>query len=553
MKKVVRMKPVVLTFILISVLVFNVTSISIASHPPVSAKNGMVVAAHPLASQAGLQMLYAGGNAIDAAVAAAAVLTVVEPHYSSLAGGGSMLIYDAKTGEVVALNANAPSVLAATPDKFTAETARRGYLAGNVPAALKAWDEALKRYGTMELAEVLAPAIHYADEGFPMTQFLSNAIRGSEALLSVIPTSAAVFLPNGQVPQPGEIFVQKDLANVMKRVADEGVDVFYKGDIAHHMADFYQEMGGFFTYEDFANYDIEWTTPLIGSYRGYDIYVPGGEFCGTMILQQLNVLEAFDLSSMGHNTTETLHLMIETTKLAGLDRDKYIADPNFAEIPEQGLISKEYAAEQRTKLNLDQAATTVVGPDLDAWDYEESHTTHLGTADRWGNMVSYTTSTGSGFGTSVVVGDTGITFNNGMGWMELDPDHINAIAPNKRPMNNIAPMFIFKDGEPIVNAGTPGGDYIWGTMVQFVVNLLDFGMTPQEAVEMPRYLVRQFAGPRISLFSQMPEETRAGLEAKGHEVGTGWSGTLAVIVRDPETGTLTSGVESTRDSTAAAW
>ncbi|HBN97643.1 MAG TPA: hypothetical protein DDZ66_15260, partial [Firmicutes bacterium] len=224
-----------------------------------------------------------------------------------------------------------------------------------------------------------------------------------------------------------------------------------------------------------------------------------------------------------------------------------------AEIPEQGLISKEYAAEQRTKLNLDQAATTVVGPDLDAWDYEESHTTHLGTADRWGNMVSYTTSTGSGFGTSVVVGDTGITFNNGMGWMELDPDHINAIAPNKRPMNNIAPMFIFKDGEPIVNAGTPGGDYIWGTMVQFVVNLLDFGMTPQEAVEMPRYLVRQFAGPRISLFSQMPEETRAGLEAKGHEVGTGWSGTLAVIVRDPETGTLTSGVESTRDSTAAAW
>ncbi len=524
-----------------------------ASHPVVTARNGMVVAANPLASQAGLQMLIRGGNAIDAAIATAAVMAVVEPQYSSPAGGGAMLIYDQESGEVIVLNANAPSVAAATPDKFTTETARRGYLAGNVPAALKAWDAALERFGTMDLAEVLEPAIHYAEEGFPMTVSLSNAIRGSEALLSAIPTSAKVFLPNGRVPQPGEIFKQLDMANVLKRVAEEGVDVFYKGDIARNMADFYQENGGLFTYEDFANYDIEWVKPLRESYRGYDIYTSGGEFCGALILQQLNVIEEFDIKSMGHNNPETLHLMIETTKLAGLERDKYIADPNFVDIPEQGLISKEYAQALRSSLSLEKASTQAPERELDAWDYEESHTTHLGTVDKWGNMVAYTTSTGSGFGTSVVVGDTGITFNNGMGWMELDPDHINVIAPNKRPMNNIAPIFIFKDGEPIINAGTPGGNYIWGTMFQFIVNMIDFEMTPQQAVEMPRYLVNQFDGTRIALFAAMPQETRDGLAEKGHTISTSWSGTIEVIQRDPKTGALTSGLDPTRDSSAAAW
>ncbi len=524
-----------------------------ASHPVVTARNGMVVAANPLASQAGLQMLIRGGNAIDAAIATAAVMAVVEPQYSSPAGGGAMLIYDQESGEVIVLNANAPSVAAATPDKFTTETARRGYLAGNVPAALKAWDAALERFGTMDLAEVLEPAIHYAEEGFPMTVSLSNAIRGSEALLSAIPTSAKVFLPNGRVPQPGEIFKQLDMANVLKRVAEEGVDVFYKGDIARNMADFYQENGGLFTYEDFANCDIEWVKPLRESYRGYDIYTSGGEFCGALILQQLNVIEEFDIKSMGHNNPETLHLMIETTKLAGLERDKYIADPNFVDIPEQGLISKEYAQALRSSLSLEKASTQAPERELDAWDYEESHTTHLGTVDKWGNMVAYTTSTGSGFGTSVVVGDTGITFNNGMGWMELDPDHINVIAPNKRPMNNIAPIFIFKDGEPIINAGTPGGNYIWGTMFQFIVNMIDFEMTPQQAVEMPRYLVNQFDGTRIALFAAMPQETRDGLAEKGHTISTSWSGTIEVIQRDPKTGALTSGLDPTRDSSAAAW
>lgn len=524
-----------------------------ASHPVVTARNGMVVAANPLASQAGLQMLIRGGNAIDAAIATAAVMAVVEPQYSSPAGGGAMLIYDQESGEVIVLNANAPSVAAATPDKFTTETARRGYLAGNVPAALKAWDAALERFGTMDLAEVLEPAIHYAEEGFPMTVSLSNAIRGSEALLSAIPTSAKVFLPNGRVPQPGEIFKQLDMANVLKRVAEEGVDVFYKGDIARNMADFYQENGGLFTYEDFANYDIEWVKPLRESYRGYDIYTSGGEFCGALILQQLNVIEEFDIKSMGHNNPETLHLMIETTKLAGLERDKYIADPNFVDIPEQGLISKEYAQGLRSLLSLEKASTQAPERELDAWDYEESHTTHLGTVDKWGNMVAYTTSTGSGFGTSVVVGNTGITFNNGMGWMELDPDHINVIAPNKRPMNNIAPIFIFKDGEPIINAGTPGGNYIWGTMFQFIVNMIDFEMTPQQAVEMPRYLVNQFDGTRIALFAAMPQETRDGLAEKGHTISTSWSGTIEVIQRDPKTGALTSGLDPTRDSSAAAW
>jgi gamma-glutamyltranspeptidase/glutathione hydrolase len=468
-----------------------------------------------------------------------------------LAAGGMMLIYDAESNEVVGINANAPAPAATDVAMFTSETARRGYLAGNVPAALAAWDEALKKYGTMTLAQVLAPAIDYARNGFPMTESLSLAIEGSETLLSAIPTSAKVYLPDGRVPQPGEVFVQPDLASVMERIAAEGADVFYKGDIAREMADFYKENGGLFTYEDFANYEIEWTRPLVGTYRGYEIYVPGGEFCGALLLEQLNIVENDDLAAMGHNTPETLHLMIETTKLAGLDRDKYIADPRFVKIPEAGLISKDYAREQRAKIDMEHATK-----DFEAGNpipYEESHTTHLGTVDRWGNMVSYTTSTGSGWGTSVVVGDTGTTFNNGGGWMELDPNHINCLAANKRPMNNICPMFMFKDGKPVINAGTPGGNYIWGTMFQFVVNLVDFGMSPQQAVEEPRYLVQQFKGNRISVFNEMPDEVAEGLKAKGHDVRRGWSGTIEVIMRDPETGVLVSGLDPTRDSYAAAW
>ncbi len=268
------------------------------------------------------------------------------------------------------------------------------------------------------------------------------------------------------------MLIQTDLANTMRRVAQEGADVFYKGEIADEMARFYQENGGLFTKDDFANYEVEWTKPLHGNYRGgYDIYSPpGGEFCGAPpLIEQLNIVEAFDLRSM--EASDVLHVMVEATKLAGADRDAYVADPKFVYVPEKALTSKEYAAEQRMQIDLARAMETVPSGDADKYE----NTTHISVVDKDGNMVAYTTSIGSSFGTGVIVGNTGVFLNNGGGWMEFDENHINKLEPpHKRPMNNISPpVIVVKDGKPFLNIGTPGGDAIWQTMFQLIVNVID--------------------------------------------------------------------------------
>ena len=484
-----------------------------ATRPVVTCSNGIVAAAHPLASQAGLQILMKGGNAIDAAVATAAVLNVVEPDYSSIAAGGVMMIYDAATKDMVCINANAPNPAKASMQTLTKDTAQRGFAAGMVPAALKAWCEAIEKYGTMALAEVLAPAIEYAEKGFPITERLSSAIQSNLTLLSIYPTSAAIFLPNGEAPKPGDILVQTDLANTMKRVAQEGPDVFYKGEIADEMAKFFEENGGLITKEDIANYEVEWGEPLHSTYRGYDVYSPGGEFCGALVLEQLNIVEPFDLAKMGSDSPDTLHLMIEATKLAGLDRDKYIADPKFVDVPEKALVSKDYAEAQRVQIDMAKAADRVVGTDADKYE----NTTHISVIDKDGNMVAYPTSIGSSFGTGVVIGNTGVFLNNGGGWMEFKEDHINKIEPHKRPMNNISPVFVLKDDKPVLNIGTPGGDAIWQTMFQLVVNVLDFGMDVQTAIEAPRYRTYSFGGNDVRLEGRVPEAIRAELQARAQD------------------------------------
>jgi gamma-glutamyltranspeptidase/glutathione hydrolase len=525
-----------------------------ATRPVVTCSNGIVAAAHPLASQAGLQILMKGGNAVDAAVATAAVLNVVEPDFSSIAAGGVMLIYDAKTQKIACINANAPNPAGASIDVLTKDTAQRGYMAGMVPSALRAWDEALKNYGTMSLAEVLEPAIEYAERGFPITERLANAIANQETLLSIYPTSAKTFLPGGAPPKAGDVLVQSDLANTLKRVAKEGPDVFYKGEIAQEMADFFKKNGGLFTLEDFANYEIEWVEPLHGTYRGYDIYVPGGEFCGALVLQQLNIVEPFDLAKMGHNTVETLHLMVEATKLAAADRDRYIADPKFVHVPEKALISKEYAAAQRKRIDLGRAQDSIAPGNADSYE----NTTHISVVDGQGNMVSYTTSIGSSWGTGVVVGDTGVFLNNGGGWMEFSPDHVNKVEPHKRPMNNIAPVFVVKDGKHILNIGTPGGDAIWQTMFQLIVNVIDFRMDVQTAIEAPRYRIYSFGGNDLRLEARIPEDVRKGLEAKGHKIRLFSDWTMSVggaqgVVVDPSRMVLMGGADPRRDGYVVGW
>jgi len=525
-----------------------------ATRPVVTCSNGIVASAHPLASQAGLQILMKGGNAVDAAVATAAVLGVVEPDYSSIAAGGVMMIYDASTKEIVCINANAPNPAKASLSTLTKDTAQRGYAAGMVPAALKAWSAALERYGTMTLEEVLAPAIEYAEKGFPITERLASAIRSNHTLLSIYPTSAAVFLPNGEAPQAGDILIQKDLANTMKRVAQEGPDVFYKGEIADEMVEFFEETGGLITKEDLVNYDLEGVKPLHSTYRGYDVYSPGGEFCGALVLEQLNIVEAFDLAKMGPDSADTLHLMIEATKLAGVDRDKYIADPKFVYIPEKALTSKDYAAAQRALIDMTKAADQVVGTDAEMYE----NTTHISVIDKDGNMVAYTTSIGSSFGTGVVIGNTGVLLNNGGGWMEFSEDHINKVEPHKRPMNNISPVFVLKDGKPVLNIGTPGGDAIWQTMFQLVVNVLDFGMDIQTAIETPRYRTYSFGGNDVRLEARIPAEIRAELESRGHRIRMFGEWTSSVggaqgILADYDRRVFMGGADPRRDGYVVGW
>jgi len=535
------------------VLTMGITNQSFAAtRPVVTVNNGIVATAHPLASQAALQILMQGGNATDAAVAAAAVLGVVEPDFSSIAAGGVMMIYDVNKEEIRTINANAPNPARASLETLTKETAQRGYTAGMVPAALKAWDEALEQYGNLTLAEVLAPAIEYAEKGFPITQRLSQAIRNNETLLSIYPTSAAIFLPDGRVPEPGDMLVQTDLANTMKQIAQEGIDVFYKGEIGDEIAEFYQANGGLITKEDLVNYEVEWGTPLHSTYRGYDVYSPGGEFCGALVLEQLNIVEEFDLTAM--DPIDLLHLMIEATKLAGADRDGYIADPNFFDVPEDILISKAYGAAQRDRIDMTVAMDQITSGNADMYE----NTTHISIVDGDGNMVSYTTSIGSSFGTGVIAGNTGVFLNNGGGWMEFSENHINRIEPHKRPMNNISPVIVIKDGKPVLNIGSPGGDAIWQTMFQLVVNVIDFEMDVQTAIEAPRYRTYNFGGNDVRLEARIADEVVKGLEERGHNVRMFTDWTMSVggaqgVVIDFDKGVLMGGADPRRDGYVVGW
>lgn len=525
-----------------------------ATRPVVTAMNGMVAAAHPLASQAGLDILKAGGNAVDAAVAVAATLSVVEPDLSSIAGGGAFLIFDASTNTMRIINANAPAPAGADVSTLTRDDALRGYKAGMVPAALAAWAEALENYGTMSLAEVLEPAIYYAEEGFPITARLADSLRNP--ILTVFPTSAQVYQPGGKFLRAGELLVQSGMARTLRTVAEKGVDEFYKGDLAREMAAFYEQHDGTLTYEDIASYEVDWEEPVVTTYRGYEIATPGGEWGGSMLIEQLNIVEAYDLRAWGRDSVETLHVMIEATRLAGIDRDTYIADPRFEEVPIDMLTSKEYAARQRARISMDRAMETVApggsrpeGPE---------NTTHISVVDRWGNMVAYTTSIGSGWGTGVVIGETGVLLNNGGGWMSFDENDRNALRPGKRPMNNIAPVLISKDGKPFLTLGTPGGDAIWQTMFQLIVNLIDFEMDIQDAIEYPRYRVYEFGGNLVRIEPGFPQETIDGLIALGHNVEmypalTSATGGAQGIVVDLETGAMMGGADPRRDGYVAGW
>ena len=515
----------------------------------VRAMNGMVATSQPLASAAGLRILQQGGNAVDAAVAAAAVLCVVEPMMVSPGGDLFALVWDAKKKELKALNASGRSPKAASIDElkkrgFT-KTPQTGIHTVTVPGAVDGWAKLLERYGTMKLAQVLQPAIEYAERGFPVTDVIAgdwdNALQHKANA-----DFAATFLPNGKPLQPGEIFINKNLANTLKLVAAKGRDVFYTGEVAQKIVKFAQAQGGLHTAADFANHTSNWLDPISTTYRGHTVYELPPNNQGLAVLEMLNILEGYDVKSLGHNSAEYLHLLVEAKKLAYADRAWHIADPAFYKAPLEKLTSKEYAAELRKKIDLNRAQERTPGP------RGGEDTVYLTVVDKDHNAVSFIQSIFSAFGSGLVAGDTGVVLHNRGAGFSFDPNFPNKLEGGKRPFHTLIPAMVFRDGKPWLTFGVMGGDMQAQGHAQVLMNLIDFGMDVQQAGEQPRF--RDFESG-LALESAIGSDVRKALEAKGHKltIAPGMFGGYQAILIDPKTGALFGGSDPRKDGCAIGW
>ena len=439
------------------------------------AKNGMVASSQPLATLAGVQILINGGNAIDAAIAAAAVLGVVEPSSLGLGSDAFCLFYSAKDKSIRALDASGRSPYAASFDfchkNGFKEMPQRGVHSVTVPGAVHGWETLLNSYGTRTLSEVLSSAIRYAEEGFPVAELTAEQWKESEARLKADEGAAINYLINGRTPNAGEIFRNPRMAGTLKRIAAEGADVFYKGEIAEKIVRCSEKLGGLFTLKDFADHRSDWVEPISARYRGYDIYEMPPATQGFVALEMLKILESFDLKSMGAQSAAALHLMIEVKKLAFVDRDRYLADRDFMKVSVEDLFSPKRVEKIRSQIRLGQAAS----------EYENTptgtDTEYVAAADGEGNLVSFIQSNFMGFGSGVVEPDTAIILQNRGHLFSLDKNHPNCIGPHKRCVHTLMPGMIFQNGKPYAALGLKGGHVQPQVQVQIISNLIDFGMT----------------------------------------------------------------------------
>ena len=577
-----------------------------SNRPVVMGRNGMVAAGHPLAAQAGMAVLQRGGNAVDAAIATAAALNVVEPNMSGIGGDGFIMIYNRQADTIEVCNGTGAAPYATDVDWYRRNgIPTKGILSVSVPGLVDAWMAAHERYGTLSRAEVFDAAIDLSENGFPVTHVLSRVIAG-DRLLCEFPDSQAVFAPAGVPMQPGQVLRQQGLANTFKAIVDGGRDAFYEGETARAIARFSEEQGGILSLKDLADCRSRWEAPISTTYHGHKVYEAPPNSSGHVLLQELNIVEQFDLKSLGCNTPESIHLMVEAKKLAFADREAYMADPDWADVPVDGLLSKQYAAE-RVRLIDPERAAGVVGHG-DPWSFQpanlgrrrkaaamsgamqEEDTTCFVVVDRWGNAVCQLQSIQSSLGSSIVAGDTGILLNNRMTYWHLDPDHVDCLQPGKRVRHTMNPIMVFRgDGVPGNGAsngapngtpshgslalvcGTPGADTQVQTNMQVITHVLDFGMTVAEAVEAPRW--RNTHSPTESnsphecdnlLYaeSRFPTGTLDGLRQRGHtlEVMHGWgaSGSEMMIQVDGDTGAsgsfvLQGAADPRRDGYAIGW
>ena len=543
----------------------RVTGLPHASRSEVIAPHGMAATSQPLATQIALDILKAGGSAVDAAIAANAALGLMEPTGCGIGGDLYAIVWDAEKGKLSGLNASGRSPAAMTIDYFRENGIESipplGPLPVSVPGAVDGWFELHGRYGRLPMADILAPAIRYAREGFPVSEVIAFYLERNKPYVVEFPGFAETYMPNGDTPKKGEVFRNPRLARTYEMIAEGGRDAFYKGDIAKTIDAFMTEQGGLLRYEDLATHTSDWVTPVSTNYRGWDVYElpPNGQ--GIAALQILNILEAYDIGSMGFGSAEYIHLFVEAKKLAYEDRAKYYADMEFTDVPVQTLISKDYATERRKLISTTEASKSVPAGDV---KLEEGDTIYLTVADKDGNMVSLIQSNFRGLGSGMIPGDLGFMLQDRAELFSLDQDHANALQPRKRPFHTIIPAFVMKDGEPLMSFGVMGGSMQPQGHVQIIVNMLDFGMNLQEAGDAAR--VRHGGssqptgeimtdGGTVYLERGFSEATRKSLEALGHKLGDsdGSFGGYQAILRDKEQGVYYGASEVRKDGQAAGY
>ncbi|MFW5831664.1 MAG: gamma-glutamyltransferase, partial [Prolixibacteraceae bacterium] len=458
----------------------RITGLNFATRSEVVAQNGMACTSQPLATQAALDILKAGGSAVDAAIAANAVLGLVEPTGNGIGGDLFAIVWDAETEKLYGLNASGRSPYNLTLQYFKEKGYEKipalGPLPVSVPGCVDGWFELHTKFGKISMESILMPAIYYAENGFPLSEVIAYYWERNAEILKDYPGFAEVFMPGGEAPEKGEIFKNPYLAETLQLIAEKGRDVFYEGEIAEKIVEYIQKQGGFLTMKDFEDHTSEWVEPISTNYRGYDVWElpPSGQ--GTAVLQMLNILENYNIAEMGFGSSEYMHLFIEAKKLAFEDRAKYYSDPDFNELPIEELISKNYAKERAKLIDSEKAAQS-----YPAGAPEQGNSIYLTVADKDGNMVSLIQSNYRGMGSGMTPGKLGFVLQDRGEMFALEEGHMNVYEPHKRPFHTIIPAFITKDGEPFISFGLMGGAMQPQGHVQIVCNIIDFGMNLQEA------------------------------------------------------------------------
>jgi len=527
-----------------------------AGRSVVRAQHGMVATSQPLASQVGLEILKRGGNAVDAAIAMAAVLNVTEPMMTGVGGDMFALVYWAKTKELKGLNGSgrAPKSLR---DHFAQHNIKQMPQTGmgsiTVPGAFDGWVTLRDKYGTMKLQDLLAPAIDYAENGFPVMEKTAEDWNAEVRKLQRTPAASLNYLVEGRAPRAGEIFRQPNLARTLRTLAEGGRDAFYKGAIAKSIVDYMRDEGGFITLEDLAATKSDWVEPISTNYRGYQVFEipPNGQ--GITALIALNILEGFDLNALHSQPPQYYHTLIEATKLAFADRNRYIADPSFAKVPVSELLSKDYAAKRRALIDPKKALDSPPPGDINVG----SDTTYFTVVDKDGNAVSFINSLFDAFGSGIVAGDTGIVFQNRGSAFSLDPKHPNVLAPGKRPFHTIIPAMVFKDNKLFMSFGVMGGAIQPQGHVQVLVNLLDLKMGLQEALDAPRF--RFTSGRSVLMEDELGSSVIEQLIGLGHVrartegvLRSSMGGGQAIMI-DPTSKTLMGASDPRKDGMALGY